>query len=97
VGLQLIKVLLQPTNKAEQFCGQRKGGKFKCEHITKFCDGLHEIFGIQGFNLSSFVIFFNVIDFLIKYVTCAKIYHEAILQAFLKMQMTRNQPKTFQT
>jgi len=21
------------TNNAEQFCGQRKGGKFKCEHL----------------------------------------------------------------
>jgi len=28
VGWQMIKVIAGPTNNAEQFCGQRKGGKF---------------------------------------------------------------------
>jgi len=53
VELQTIKALAQPTNNAEQFCGQRKGDKLKREHLTKFCSGLHEIFGFEGFNLSS--------------------------------------------
>jgi len=49
-------VLAQPTNNAGQFRGQRNGGKFKCEHFTKFCTGLLEIFGLHGFRLSSFAI-----------------------------------------
>jgi len=53
VELQMIKVLARPTNTTEQFCGPRKGGKCKCEQLTKFCPGLHEIFGFNGFNLSS--------------------------------------------
>ena len=52
----MINVLAQPTNNAGQFCGQRNGGKFKCEHFTKFCTGLLEIFGLHGFKLSSFAI-----------------------------------------
>jgi len=36
-----------------------KGGKCKCEHFTKFCAGLHEMFGFHGFNISSFIICFN--------------------------------------
>jgi len=63
----MIKVLARPSNNAEQFYGQRKGGKFKCEHRTKLCAGLHEIFGFHGFNLSSFVICFHTILFLKKY------------------------------
>jgi len=39
VGQQIIKVLTGPTNNAEQFCGQKKAGKFKCEHFTKFFQG----------------------------------------------------------
>ena len=30
--------------------------KFKCEHFTKFCTGLLEIFGLHAFRLSSFAI-----------------------------------------
>ena len=52
----MINVLVQPTNNAGQFCGQRNGGKFKREHFTKFCTGLLEIFGLHGFKLSSFAI-----------------------------------------
>jgi len=52
----MINVLAQPTNNAGQFCGQRNGGKFKCEHFTKFCTGLLEIFGLHGCKLSSFAI-----------------------------------------
>jgi len=52
----MINVLAQPTNNAGQFRGQRNGGKFKCEHFTKFCTGLLEIFGLHGFRLSSFAI-----------------------------------------
>jgi len=44
VGRQMIKVIARQTNIAEQFCGQRNGGKSKCEHFTKFGVGLHEIF-----------------------------------------------------
>ena len=52
----MINVLAQPTNNAGQFRGQRNGGKFKCEHLTKFCTGLLEMFGLHGFKLSSFAI-----------------------------------------
>jgi len=62
VERQVIKVLARPTNTAEQICGQRKGGALRCEHITKFCVGLHEIFGFHWFNLSSFVICFNMVE-----------------------------------
>jgi len=56
VGRQTIDVLAQPTRNAGQFRGQRNGGKFKCEHFTKVCTGLLEIFGLHGFRLSSFAI-----------------------------------------
>jgi len=39
---QMMKVLARPTNYAEQFRGQRKRGKLKWPHLTKFCAGLHE-------------------------------------------------------
>jgi len=35
-------------------------------------------------------------DKILKYLVCVKIFHEAKLHAFVKMQMTRNQLKTFQ-
>jgi len=60
LGRQMIKVLAWPTNNASQFYGQRTGGQFKCEHFTKFCASLHEIFGFHGFNLSSFVVCLNM-------------------------------------
>jgi len=28
----MTEVLARPKNNAEPFCGQRKGGKFKCEN-----------------------------------------------------------------
>jgi len=62
---QMIKLLSRPTNNAEQFCGQRKGDKFKCDHFTKFCAGLHEIFGFHEFNLSSLVICVNVVELIL--------------------------------
>jgi len=40
----------EATNNAEQFCGQRKERNFKREHFTKFCAGLHEIFGFHWFS-----------------------------------------------
>jgi len=69
--------------------------------LHKFFPGLHEILGFYGFNLSSNVVCFNVSEltlFLqnIKYLVYAKIFHEAKLEAFVKMQMTRNQPETSQ-
>jgi len=30
----MVKVFARPTNNAEQFCGQRKEGKFKCAYFT---------------------------------------------------------------
>jgi len=36
VERQMIKVLARPTNNVEQFCGQRRGGKFKCQHSQNF-------------------------------------------------------------
>jgi len=61
----MIKVLARPTNNAEQFCGQRKGGTFKCEHFTKFFPGLHDIFGFRMTNLSSFAVGFNVVHLIL--------------------------------
>jgi len=61
----MIKVVARPTNNKEQFCGLRTGGKFKCEHFTKFCAGLHEIFDFHGFNISSFVICFHVVELIL--------------------------------
>jgi len=58
----MIKVLAQPTNNAEQFRGQRQGGKFKCEHFTKFCLGLDENFGLHRINISAFAVCFNVVQ-----------------------------------
>jgi len=64
VERQMIKVLARPTNNVEQFCGQRRGGKFKCQHFTKFCSGLHEIFGFHEFN-TCFIICFNVVELIL--------------------------------
>jgi len=60
VERQMINELSRP----EQICGQTKVGKCKCEHFTKFCSGLHEIFGLPVFYLSSFVVCFNVVEFI---------------------------------
>jgi len=59
----MIKVLARPTNNAEQFMD--KEVQFKCDYFTKFCAGLHEIFGFHRFNLSSFVVCFNVAGLII--------------------------------
>jgi len=56
----MIKVLARPTNNAEQFCGQRQGGKFKRQH--NFCPGWDENFGLHRINLSAFVVCFNVLQ-----------------------------------
>jgi len=34
----------------------------KCEHFTKFCAGLQELFGFDEFNLSYFVSCFSVVE-----------------------------------
>jgi len=66
MGRKMIKVLAGLTNNAEQSCGQKKGGKFKCEHFTNFFLGLHEIFGLGRItNLSSFVVCFNVVQLIL--------------------------------
>jgi len=57
--------IAQPTNNAENICGQKKGGKFKCEHFTNFFPGLHEIFGLNRTNLSFFVVCFNVVQLIL--------------------------------
>jgi len=49
--------------------------------------GIEQDTCVCAFNFTSFVICVNGIEI---------ISHEAKLQAFVKMQMTRNQPKTFQ-
>jgi len=41
-----------------------KERNFKREHFTKFCIGLHKIFGFHWFNLSSFVSCFTVVEFI---------------------------------
>jgi len=79
----MIKVLGRPTNNAEPFYEPTKGGKFKCEHRTKFCAGLHEIFGFHGFNLSSFVICFQchrVFEKILKYVNYVRNFNKAKLR-----------------
>jgi len=58
----MIEVLARPTKDAEPFCGQRKEGKFKCENFKTFFPGLHEIFGLDRTNFSSFVVCFNVVE-----------------------------------
>jgi len=61
----MIKIHERLTNNAERFCGQIKERNFKYEHFTKFCAGFHEIFGFHWFSLSSFVICFNVVEFIL--------------------------------
>ena len=60
----MIKLLARPTNTAEQFCGQRKERIFVCKYFTNLCDGLLLVFGFHWFNLSSFVVCFNVVEFI---------------------------------
>ena len=57
----MIKVLAQPTNNAKPFW-TKKGGNLSA---NKFCAGLHEIFDLHGFNLSSFVICFNLVELIL--------------------------------
>jgi len=59
-----MKIHAWPTNNAEQFCGQRKEQNCKCEHLKKFCVGLHEIL-VSTASVSSFVIRFNVVEFIL--------------------------------
>ena len=61
----MIKIHERPINTAEQFRGQGKERNVKCEHFTNFCAGLHETFGFHWFSLSSFVICFNVVEFIL--------------------------------
>jgi len=61
VGRQIIKVLSRPTNNAEQFCGQRQGSIFKCEHIKKFGSRFDKNFDLRRINLSSFVVCFKAV------------------------------------
>jgi len=57
----MINVLALSTNNAQQSRGQRKRGKVKCEHCTKFFPGLYETFGLhRTSNISSFVVCFSV-------------------------------------
>jgi len=63
---QMITVLARSTNNAQQFCVQRKGGQFKCEHFTKFFPGLHEIFSHhRTSNISSFVVCFSMVQLIL--------------------------------
>ena len=100
-GAANCRPIARPTNNTEQLCGQRKGGKFKCEHFKKIFPGFHEIFGLHRTNLASFVVCFNVVQLILfykksKHLVCVKIFYETKLQAFVKMQITRNQPKSSQ-
>jgi len=61
----MIKVLARSTNNAEQFCGQRKEKNLSANTSQKFCAGLHELIGFHRLNLSSFVICFNVVEFIL--------------------------------
>jgi len=61
----MINVLARSTNNAEQFCGQRKGVKFKSEHFPKFFPGFHEVFRLHRTNFSSFVVCFNVVQLIL--------------------------------
>jgi len=67
----MTEVLARPKNNAEPFCGQRKGGKFKCENFTTLFPGLHEIFGLNSrtnFSFLSFVLMWynRTINFVLK-------------------------------
>ena len=101
MGRQLIELPTRLTNNAEQLRGQRKGGEVKCEHFTKFCAGLHEIFGFHGFNLSSFVICYNVTELIlpwqnIKICTLCWNLPWNKTASPVNMQTNHNQLKSFQ-
>ena len=71
------------------------------QNFTNFCADLHEIFYFHWFNLSFFVICFNLVELTlfwqnIKYLVYVNIFHEAKLQAFVKIKMTLNQTSTLQ-
>ena len=53
------------------------------KHFTKFCAGLYEIFGLHGFNFSSFVICFNLVE-LILFWQNVKISIESMLKSSVK-------------
>ena len=57
--------------------------QFKCKHFTKFCTGLYEIFGLHGFNFSSFVICFNLVE-LILFWQKIKISIDSMLKSSMK-------------
>jgi len=65
VGGQIAKVLARPINNAVQFCGQRQGNNFKCEHFTNFSSGLDDNFGLRRINLPCFVVCFNVVQLIL--------------------------------
>jgi len=68
--------------------------------LHKIFHGLQEIFGLhKTSNISSFFVCFNRYNYfyfekIIKYLDCVKILHEAKLQAFVKMQITRRPQST---
>jgi len=97
----MIEVLARSTNNAEPFCGQRKEGKFKCENFTAFFPGLHEIFDLHRTNFSSFVVCFHVVQLILfwknnKISSLCQNLPRNKTASLVKMQMARNQPKTFQ-
>ena len=96
----MIKVLARPINKAEQFCAQSKGGTFTCEHFTKFFPGQHEVFGFHRTNLIFCRLFRSGTIILywqnIKLSSLCQNLPWCKTASLRQMQMTRNQPKTFQ-
>ena len=83
------------SREGEKFCPTGYGGLLLCMRFF----GFH-----RTNNFSSFVVCFNVVQLILfwqnnkvfRISDCVKIFHEAKLQAFVKMQITRNQQKTFQ-
>jgi len=100
-GRQIINVLARPTNSAEQFCGQRKEANLSanisqnfalvCMRFLASTDSTSHDWSFVSIWWSSFCF-----DKTLKYLVYIKIFHEPKLKAFVKMQMTRNQPNTFQ-
>jgi len=103
VRLQMIKVgyLHDRQITWNSFVGKVKDASLKCEHFTKFCDGCMRFWPSRDQYLI-FVVCFKVVELIlflqnIKISSlCQNLPTEAKLQTFIKMQMTRNQPKTFQ-
>ena len=91
---KMIKVLARPTNNAEQVCGQRKEilSANTSQNFALVCIRFLPSTGSISHLLSFASMLWNsfYFDKIIKYVIYVKVWQEARLQAFVKMQMNGN-------